>query len=397
MSEPNEELKGNEPKREKVRIIPIELIDDFPDHPFQVKDDESMAQLVESIRMNGVLNPIILRKKEGERYEIIAGHRRKYACRKLDIKLIPSIVRELSREDAIIEMVDPNLQRECILPSEKARAYKMKMDAMKRKSGRPSKENSAPLEQNFGKTTRDMLAAESPDSSEQIRRYVRLTELTPELLEFVDEGKIGIVVAAVKGIVAAIVAGGWVAVLIIVIIVIVALVVGSMYAIFVPAEDSGITIYSVKTDLEREYHQRQAELIANCQYDILNYEGDIAAWDEMIAVYAVKLNFGDEPQEVATFDEDKASELKAIFWDMNSISLRTDSRTTTVTRYETDANGNSVEVQEEVTMIILTVVTDSMSADEISDEYGFSAKQDTMLDELLSEENAELWAGILGE
>jgi ParB family chromosome partitioning protein len=176
---------------EKVRMVSITLIDDFPNHPFQVKDDESMAQLVNSIEMNGVLNPIILRQKEGERYEIIAGHRRKYACRKLDIKIIPSIVRELSREDAIIEMVDSNLQRECILPSEKARAYKMKMDAMKRKAGRPSKENSAPLEQNFGKTTRDMLAADSPDSSEQIRRYVRLTELTPELLEFVDEGKIG--------------------------------------------------------------------------------------------------------------------------------------------------------------------------------------------------------------
>lgn len=204
-------------------------------------------------------------------------------------------------------------------------------------------------------------------------------------------------VAAIKGIIAAIVAGGWVAVLIIVIIVIVALVVGSVYAIFVPAEDSGITIYSVKSDLEREYHQRQAELIANCQYDILNYEGDIAAWDEMIAVYAVKLNLGDEPQEVATFDEDKAAKLKEIFWDMNSISLRTESRTTTVTRYETNADGELVEVQEEVTMIILTVVTDSLNADEISDEYGFSAKQDTMLDELLSEENAELWAGILGE
>ena len=204
-------------------------------------------------------------------------------------------------------------------------------------------------------------------------------------------------VAAIKGIIAAIVAGGWVAVLIIVIIVIVALVVGSVYAIFVPAEDSGITIYSVKSDLEREYHQRQAELITNCQYDILNYEGDIAAWDEMIAVYAVKLNLGDEPQEVATFDEDKAAELKAIFWDMNSISLRTESRTTTVTRYETNADGELVEVQEDVTMIILTVVTDSMSADEISDEYGFSAKQDTMLDELLSEENSDLWAGILGE
>ena len=204
-------------------------------------------------------------------------------------------------------------------------------------------------------------------------------------------------IAAIKGIIAAIVAGGWVAVLIIVIIVIVALVVGSVYAIFVPAEDSGITIFSVKSELEREYHQRQAELIANCQYDILNYEGDIAAWDEMIAVYAVKLNLGDEPQEVATFDEDKAAELKAIFWDMNSISLRTESRKTTVTRYETNADGELVEVQEDVTMIILTVVTDSMSADEISDEYGFSTKQDTMLDELLSEENSDLWAGILGE
>ena len=205
------------------------------------------------------------------------------------------------------------------------------------------------------------------------------------------------VVAAVKGIIAAIAAGGWVAVLIIVIVVIVACVVGSVYAIFVPVEDSGITIHSVKSELEREYHQKQSELIANCQYDILNYEGDIAKWDEMIAVYAVKLNLGDEPQEVATFDEDKAAELNAIFWDMNSISLRTESRTTTVTRYETNADGELVELQEDVTTIILTVVTDSMSADEISDEYGFSTKQDTMLDELLSEENAELWAGILGE
>lgn len=205
------------------------------------------------------------------------------------------------------------------------------------------------------------------------------------------------VVAAVKGIVAAIAAGGWVAVLIIVIIVIVALVIGSVYAIFVPAENSGITIVSVKSELEREYHQRQGELIANCQYDILNFEGDIAAWDEMIAVYAVKLNLGDNPQEVATFDEGKAAKLKEIFWDMNSISLRTESRTTTVTRYETDANGNPVEVQEDVTMIILTVVTDNISVVEISDEYGFSAKQNDMLNELLSEENAELWAGLLGE
>ena len=203
------------------------------------------------------------------------------------------------------------------------------------------------------------------------------------------------VVAAVKGIIAAIVAGGWVAVLIIVIIVIVACIVGSVYAIFVPAEDSGITIYSVKSELEREYYQRQSELIANCQYDILNYEGDIAAWDEMIAVYAVKLNLGDEPQEVATFDEDKAAELKAIFWDMNSISLRTESRTTTVTRYETNADGELAEMQEEETMVILTVVTDSMSADEIANEHRFSNKQHEMLHELLSEKYDQVWDSLL--
>jgi hypothetical protein len=202
-------------------------------------------------------------------------------------------------------------------------------------------------------------------------------------------------IAAIKGIIAAIAAGGWVAVLIIVIIVIVALVVGSVYAIFVSAEDSGITIYSVKSDLEREYHQRQAELIANCQYDILNYEGDIAAWDEMIAVYAVKLNLGDEPQEVATFDEDKAAELKAIFWDMNSISLRTETRTTTVMQNEIDANGDIVEFQEEKTIIILYLVTDSMSVEEISSKYNFSTKQNDMLKELLREDNAELWEELL--
>ena len=192
MSEPTEELTGNEPKREKVRIIPVELIDDFPDHPFQVKDDESMAQLVSSIEMNGVLNPVILRKKEGERYEIIAGHRRKYACRKLDIKLIPSIVRELSRDEAVIEMVDSNLQREYILPSEKARAYKMKMDAMKRQ-GKRTDLTSNPLGGKLkGLETAEIIGADAGESANQVRRYVRLNELTPELLEFVDEGKIGL-------------------------------------------------------------------------------------------------------------------------------------------------------------------------------------------------------------
>ena len=203
--------------------------------------------------------------------------------------------------------------------------------------------------------------------------------------------------AAVKGIVGAIVAGGWIAVLIIIIVVIVSLVVGSIYGIFIHNEDDGITIFSVKSDLEREYHQRQSELIANCRYDILNYEGDIADWREMIAVYAVKINLGDEPQEVVTFDENKAATLKEIFWDMNEISLRTETRTTAVTKYITDDEGKPVEIREDVTTIILTVVTDCLSIDEISAKYGFSAKQKEMLSELLREENAELWAGILGE
>lgn len=202
--------------------------------------------------------------------------------------------------------------------------------------------------------------------------------------------------AAVKGIVAAIVAGGWISVLIIIIVVIVSLVFGSIYGIFIPNEDDGIAIFSVKSDLEREYHQQQGELIANCRYDILNYEGDIADWREMIAVYAVKINLGDEPQEVVTFDEEKAAELKEIFWDMNAVSLRIETRTTAVTKYEADDEGNLVEVREDVTTIILTVVTDCLSIDEISAKYGFSAKKKEMLSELLREENAELWAGILG-
>ena len=182
--------ESSEIKREKVRVIPIELIDDFPDHPFLVKDDESMDQLIKSIEMNGVLNPVIARKKEGDRYELISGHRRKHACQKLGIKQIPIIVRELSKDEAVIEMVDSNLQREHILPSEKAKAYKMKMDALKRQ-GKRTDLTSVPVAQKL-KTTREIVANESGESPDQVRRYVRLNELTDELLEFVDEGKIGL-------------------------------------------------------------------------------------------------------------------------------------------------------------------------------------------------------------
>ncbi len=185
----NNNPSTDEIKREKVRVVPIKFIDDFPDHPFQVKDDEGMEQLIRSIDMNGVLNPVIARKKEDGRYELISGHRRKHACVVLGIETIPIIVREMSRDEAIITMVDSNLQREIILPSEKAFAYKMKMDAMKRKAGRPSKENLSPSGTNL--RTDEQIAQETGESRMQIHRYIRLTELVPELLEFVNEGKIG--------------------------------------------------------------------------------------------------------------------------------------------------------------------------------------------------------------
>ena len=174
---------------ERVQVVPLNQIDDFPDHPFLVKDDDSMDQLVHSIEMNGVLNPVIARQKEDGRFELISGHRRKHACEKLGVEQIPVIVRDLSRDEAVIEMVDSNLQREHILPSEKAKAFKMKMDAMKRQ-GKRTDLTSVPVAQKL-KTTREIVAEESGESPDQVRRYVRLNELTPELLEFVDEGKIG--------------------------------------------------------------------------------------------------------------------------------------------------------------------------------------------------------------
>ena len=178
---------------ERVQVVPLDQIDDFPDHPFLVKDDDSMDQLVHSIEMNGVLNPVIARQKEDGRFELISGHRRKHACEKLGVEQIPVIVRDLSRDEAVIEMVDSNLQREHILPSEKAKAYKMKMDALKRQGKRTDLTSPPLVEKLQGKDalTATQIGANSGDSHEQVRRYVRLNELTPELLEFVDEGKIG--------------------------------------------------------------------------------------------------------------------------------------------------------------------------------------------------------------
>ena len=177
----------DEPKKEKVRVIPLEYIDEFPGHPFKVLDDESMQKLMNSIEEIGVQSPIVARIKEDQRYEIISGHRRVHACRRLGLKLIPAIVRDLSRDEAIIAMVDANLQREHILPSEKAAAYKMKMDALKRK-GKRTDLTSSPVATKLD--TASSIGETAGDSRDQVFRYVRLNELVPELLEMVDRESI---------------------------------------------------------------------------------------------------------------------------------------------------------------------------------------------------------------
>lgn len=176
-------------KREKIRTIPITLIDSANVHPFQVKEDDELRSLMESISQLGVITPCIARRKGEERYELISGHRRKRACELLGIDTLPIIVRELSEDEAVILMVDSNLQREHILPSEKAFAYKLKLDALKRQ-GKRSDITSTPVVAKF--RTGDFVGKDNGDSREQVRRYIRLTYLIPELLEDVDVGKIAL-------------------------------------------------------------------------------------------------------------------------------------------------------------------------------------------------------------
>lgn len=176
----------------KIYNIPLSEIDDFPDHPFQVRLDEDMDQLVESVKERGVITPITLRRKADGRYEIVSGHRRRKACELAGLTTVPAEIKELTRDEAIILMVESNLQRSTILPSEKAFSYKMRLEAMKRLPGRPSKENGVPSGPDLSGKSRELLAAESPDSNTQIQRYIRLTGLIPDLLTMVDEGRIAL-------------------------------------------------------------------------------------------------------------------------------------------------------------------------------------------------------------
>lgn len=174
-------------KLSKIRDIPLELIDDFPDHPFKVRDDEDMIQLVESVKERGVITPATVRQKEDGRYELVSGHRRKRACEIAGFDTLRCEVVDLDRDAATILMVESNFQRSQILPSEKAFAYKMRLEAMKRQAGRPSKDNLVPVGLNFPRVE---LSEQSGESQTQIQRYVRLTYLVPELRDYVDEGQI---------------------------------------------------------------------------------------------------------------------------------------------------------------------------------------------------------------
>lgn len=181
----------DEERREKVRDIDITEISDFPNHPFKVKTDEKMLEMVDSIKEYGVLIPALVRPKPEGGYEMVAGHRRKMASELAGKEDMPCLVRNLTDDEAVLIMVDSNLQREVVLPSEKAFAYKMKLDAMKRQAGRPSKENLSPVATNLrGQRSDEILGKQVGESKDQIRRYIRLTELIPSILDMVDEGKI---------------------------------------------------------------------------------------------------------------------------------------------------------------------------------------------------------------
>ena len=174
--------------QERVMMLPVSELHDFPGHPFQVRDDEEMEKLVESITQHGVLMPGLVRPHAAGGYEIVAGHRRKFASMKAGIREMPVIVRDMDDDTAVILMVDSNVQRENVLPSEKARAYKMKLDAIKRKAGRPSKENSAGIRQNLFSIQK--IADDAGEGKTKIQQYIKINDLIPELLEMVDGNEI---------------------------------------------------------------------------------------------------------------------------------------------------------------------------------------------------------------
>ena len=184
------QAQRDEEQLSKIRDIPLELIDDFPDHPFKVRDDEDMMQLVKRVKERGVITPATVRQKEDGRYEIVSGHRRKRACELAGFETLRSEIVDLNRDEATILMVESNFQRSEILPSEKAFAYKMRLEALSRQGKRTDLTSNPLGRKSDGKETAQIIGEQSGDSQTQVRRYIRLTNLVPELLEFVDEGRI---------------------------------------------------------------------------------------------------------------------------------------------------------------------------------------------------------------
>ena len=185
------EQERQDAKLEKIQILPLTELHPFRNHPFQVRDDDEMNKMVDSVKEYGVMTPAVVRPRQDGGYEIVAGHRRCHASQRAGVETMPCIVRDMDDDTAIILMVDSNCQREHILPSEKAKAYQMKLEAIKRKSGRPSKENSRQVGANFsGVKTTQIIGEQSGDSTRQVERFIRLNKLTPELMQMVDDGKL---------------------------------------------------------------------------------------------------------------------------------------------------------------------------------------------------------------
>ena len=187
------EQERQDAKLEKIQILPLTELHPFRNHPFQVRDDDEMDKMVDSVKEYGVMTPAIVRPRKDGGYEIVAGHRRCHASQRAGVETMPCIVRDMDDDDAVVVMVDANIQREELLPSEKAFAYKMKMDAMKRQAGRPSKNNSTQVGRNF--ETAELIGKETGESKNTIRRFIRLTELIPELLDYVDKKRLPFTVA----------------------------------------------------------------------------------------------------------------------------------------------------------------------------------------------------------
>lgn len=185
------EQERQDAKLEKIQILPLTELHPFRNHPFQVRDDDEMDKMVDSVKEYGVMTPAIVRPRQDGGYEIVAGHRRCHASQRAGVETMPCIVRDMDDDTAIILMVDSNCQREHILPSEKAKAYQMKLGALNRKGGRPSKENSRQVGANFsGVKTTQIIGEQSGDSTRQVERFIRLNKLTPELMQMVDDGKL---------------------------------------------------------------------------------------------------------------------------------------------------------------------------------------------------------------